>query len=56
VSGISNAIGIGTGGNHSCAPTATGAILCWGDNSHGELGKGTTTGQLLSPESVVGYP
>jgi alpha-tubulin suppressor-like RCC1 family protein len=56
VSGISNAIGVGTGGNHSCAPTLTGAILCWGENSHGELGKGTAGGQLLSPESVLGYP
>jgi alpha-tubulin suppressor-like RCC1 family protein len=56
VSGISNAIGVGTGGNHSCAPTATGAILCWGENSHGELGKGTAGGQLLSPESVLTYP
>jgi alpha-tubulin suppressor-like RCC1 family protein len=56
VSGISNAIGVGTGGNHSCAPTVTGAILCWGENSHGELGKGTAGGQLLSPESVLGYP
>lgn len=56
VSGISNAIGVGTGGNHSCAPTATGVILCWGENSHGELGKGTPGGQLLSPESVLTYP
>jgi len=56
VSGISNAIGVGTGGNHSCAPTVTGAILCWGENAHGELGKGTAGGQLLSPESVLTYP
>ena len=54
--GISNAIGVGTGGNHSCAPTVTGAILCWGENVHGELGKGTAGGQLLSPESVLTYP
>ena len=56
VSGISSAIGVGTGGNHSCAPTATGGILCWGENAHGELGKGTPGGPLLSPESVLSYP
>ena len=56
VSGISNAIGVGTGGNHSCAPTAPGGILCWGENLHGELGKGVAGGQLRSPESVLTYP
>ena len=56
VSGISNAIGVGTGGNHSCAPTVTGAILCWGENAHGELGKGAPGAPLLSPESVLTYP
>ena len=56
VSGITNAIGVGTGGNHSCATTATGNILCWGDNKHGENGNGGAGDQQLSPESVVGYP
>ncbi len=56
VSGVTSAIGVGTGGNHSCAPTNTGLILCWGDNTHGEIGKGTTGGQLNSPESVLTYP
>lgn len=56
VSGVTNAIGVGTGGNHSCAPTTTGLILCWGENAHGELGTGTAGAPLLSPESVLGYP
>jgi alpha-tubulin suppressor-like RCC1 family protein len=56
VSGITAAIGVGTGGNHSCAPTSTDLILCWGDNTHGEIGRGTFGGQLLSPESVLTYP
>ncbi|MBX3188782.1 MAG: hypothetical protein KF819_17320 [Labilithrix sp.] len=55
VSGVGNAIGVGTGGNHSCAPTATGAILCWGENTRGELGTGTQTTQF-TPDSVGGYP
>lgn len=56
VSGVVSAVGVGTGGNHSCAPTMNGLILCWGDNAHGEIGKGTTGGQLNSPESVLTYP
>lgn len=56
VSGVTNAIGVGTGGNHSCAPTSAGTVLCWGDNAHGELGTGAAGVAQLSPESVVGYP
>ncbi len=56
VSGITNAIGVVTGGNHSCSPTSTGAILCWGDNVHGEIGSGSAGDQKFSPESVLGYP
>jgi len=56
VSGITNAIGVVTGGSHSCSPTSTGTILCWGDNAHGEIGSGTALDQKFSPESVLGYP
>jgi alpha-tubulin suppressor-like RCC1 family protein len=56
VSGITNAIGVGTGGNHSCAPTSTGGILCWGENAHGEIGNGQSGLSAFSPESVLGYP
>lgn len=56
VSGVTNAVGVGTGGNHSCATTSTGTILCWGENTRGELGSGTAGGTAFSPESVVGYP
>ncbi len=56
VNGINRtAIGVGTGGNHSCAPLDTGAILCWGANERGQIGNGTTN-PALTPESVMGYP
>jgi alpha-tubulin suppressor-like RCC1 family protein len=47
VSGITDAIGIGTGGFHS--------IRCWGANERGQLGSRTTNNEL-TPVSVFAYP
>jgi hypothetical protein len=55
VSGIFDAIGVGTGGFHSCAPTKTQAIRCWGANERGQLGENTTNDEQ-TPISVLGYP
>jgi len=55
VNGITNAIGVGTGGEHSCAPASTGTVQCWGDNSRGQVGN-NKTGQENSPEGVGGFP
>ncbi len=55
VSGLSNAVlvAITAGKEHSCALTQAGAVLCWGSNSSGQLGDGTTTNRL-TPVVVSG--
>jgi len=51
---VLRAIGSVDGGNeHTCAVKTTGALFCWGRNTSGELGDGTTTGRL-SPVAVSG--
>ncbi len=42
----------GGSGNHGCA-IAAGAATCWGNNSNGELGDGTTEARVV-PTQVVG--
>ncbi len=52
VSGISNAVSAYAGGAHSCALLTDGAINCWGHNSYGQLGDGTTT-DSATPVPVI---
>ncbi len=47
------ATAITTGWFHSCALTREGGVKCWGDNSVGQIGDGTTT-QRLTPTDVCG--
>jgi alpha-tubulin suppressor-like RCC1 family protein len=44
---------IALGEYHTCAVTMDGNMKCWGSNSYGQLGDGTTT-QRLTPVAVSG--
>lgn len=54
VSGITNAVAIGSGGAHTCAALATGELKCWGWNNYGQIGDGGMPNDRLTPVSVTG--
>jgi alpha-tubulin suppressor-like RCC1 family protein len=55
VSGLtSNVTALATGWDgHTCALTTSGGVLCWGNNSNGQLGDGSLIGQA-TPQNVSG--
>ena len=46
--GASCALGIGGGANHTCAIRPSGTVACWGANSNGVLGDGTTVARAAA--------
>jgi alpha-tubulin suppressor-like RCC1 family protein len=53
VAQATTAIAIATQFNHTCVVTDTGGVMCWGVNTYGELGDGTTVDKLV-PVDVKG--
>ena len=54
VSGITDAVAIDAGWEHSCAVHASGGISCWGDDTRGELGNGEKVEYMTTPVRVSG--
>ena len=53
VSGLSGAVDLAAGTNHTCALLADGTVSCWGDNLYGQLGDNSTLDRP-EPVSAVG--
>ncbi len=53
VTGLVDVVQISVGYRHACALRASGDVVCWGDNSHGQLGDGTTMARAV-PVRVSG--
>jgi len=47
------AVAVAAGGQHTCAVTSLGAVVCWGDNRRGQLGDGTSA-RRAAPVAVEG--
>jgi alpha-tubulin suppressor-like RCC1 family protein len=53
VLGLSNVKAIDVGDLFACALDSTGALRCWGDNAHGELGSGSDAGSSSTPTTAL---
>jgi alpha-tubulin suppressor-like RCC1 family protein len=47
---------IAAGGDHTCAGNTDGTVLCWGDNSRGQIGDGTVSPSRPAPTPVLLAP
>jgi alpha-tubulin suppressor-like RCC1 family protein len=52
IAGVSGAVAIATGSEHSCALRSSGYVSCWGFNGNKELGDGSTLQHSATPVQV----
>lgn len=50
--GLSKIAELASGTYHVCARNAIGAVYCWGQNQHGQVGIGSMTDAVFSPQPV----
>jgi alpha-tubulin suppressor-like RCC1 family protein len=48
-------VSVSAGGVNTCAVDQSGNGYCWGDDSYGEVGNGTTGTQIPTPTLIAGY-
>jgi alpha-tubulin suppressor-like RCC1 family protein len=53
VTGLTDAVAVNGGWEHTCALKSNGSAVCWGNNLNGELGDGTTVTRTIST-AVIG--
>ena len=51
--GVTTGVAIAAGGDHTCVVESSGSVKCWGRNSRGQIGNGTTANASI-PAPVVG--
>jgi alpha-tubulin suppressor-like RCC1 family protein len=52
--GLTDAVALAAGANHTCALHASGSMRCWGYNFYGQLGDGTLQIERHIPTAVLG--
>ena len=56
VAGVASALAVGAGNRHTCAISTASkdAVVCWGANDRGQLGRGATSTPSPQPKTVAG--
>lgn len=52
-SGITTAVAVSAGRFHTCAVLENGNVLCWGDNTFGQIGVGSSSINFSTPQLVT---